>query len=218
VFSEGAYFRSEGENDTSARVGSVAFLGPNGEEPEFLRTVREHRPGEVVDGIRVVERFPLEAAERRGIFAVPVEKAAWVSRELEPGAAPTVAVAAYWFGPTLAGREAFVASEIGSPDETVHITCYGDPAEVAAGKTHCLPDANELPRRELQIVSRPLTDDLVQREVTQLERSGTGRPIRLANGEEAVLYRRAVLTETTLVTVAGGGVDLAAHVEKLRPL
>lgn len=99
----------------------------------------------------------------------------------------------------------------------MHVTCYGDPAEIAARKSHCVPEAAGLPRRELQVVSRPLTDDLARREVVRLERHADGRPIRLANGEEAVLYRRAILTETTLVTVAGR-VDLAAHAAQLRAL
>src|SRR5919106_2225932 len=219
VYSKGAYFRSIGENDTSASVGSDAFLGPDGREPGFLAALREREPlgpGDVVEGMRIEERISLAEVERRGFCSVPVTEAAWIYRELEPGEKPTVDVEAYWFGPTLAGRKAFFASELSSPDETVHVTCYGDPQELAHAKSHCLPGQGE-PRRELQVVSRPLGDQLAGREVARLERDGTGRAIRLANGEEALLYDGAILTETTLVTVAGR-IELADHVGSLRPL
>ena len=219
VYSKGAYFRSIGENDTSATVGSDAFLGPDGREPSFLAALRERaplRPGDVVEGMRIEERISLAEAERRGLFAVPVTEAAWIDRELEPGERPAIDVDAYWFGPTLAGREAFFASELGSPGETVHVTCYGDPQELADARSHCLPGQGE-PRRELQVTSRPVGEELARREVARLERDGTGRAVRLTNGEEAVLYDHAILTETTLVTVAGR-IELADHVGSLRPL
>ena len=219
VYSEGAYFRSIGENDTAASVGSEAFLGPDGREPSFLAALRERAPlgpGGVIEGMRIEERISLAEAERRGLFEVPVAEAAWIDRELEPGERPAVDVEAYWFGPTLAGRKAFFASELSSPDETVHVTCYGAPQELADARSHCLPGQGE-PRRELQIVSRPLGDELVRREVARLEGDGSGRAIRLANGEKAVLYDGAILTERTLVTVAGR-IELAEHVGRLGPL
>jgi hypothetical protein len=218
VYSQGAYFRSIGDEDTSARVGSAVFLGANGREPTFMAALRAReplRPGDEVEGMRVEERISLTAAERRGLFDVPVTEAAWSDRELDPGEAASQ-VKAYWFGPALAGREAFFASEHSSPDETVHVTCYGDPEELAAARSHCLPGQGE-PRRELQIISRPLGDELAGREVARLERDGTGRPIRLANGEAAVLYGHAILTKTTLITFAGR-IELAEHLGDLRPL
>jgi hypothetical protein len=219
VYSKGAYFRSIGQNDTAATVGSDAFLGPDGREPAFLAALREReplRPGDVVEGMRIEKRISVAEAERRGLLAVPVTEAAWIDRELEPGEKPAVDVEAYWFGPTLAGRKAFFASELSSPDEIVHVTCYGDLQELADAKSHCLPGQGE-PRREVQVVSRPLGAELARREVARLEHDGTGRPIRLANGEEAVLYDGAIVTETTLVTVAGR-IELADHVGSLRPL
>jgi hypothetical protein len=212
----------------SVRVGSPDFLGSNAglDVVELVRGRGELDVGDEIvsrclDTVEctyvVAERIPLAEAERRGLFAIPVDEADWLERELDPGQAAQLDVAAYWFGPTLAGREAFVAREHRSADETVHITCYGDPAEIAAGKSHCVPEAAGLPSRELQVVSRSLTDDLARREVARLERHADGRPIRLANGEEAVLYLRAILTETTLVTFVGQ-IDLAAHAAQLRAL
>jgi hypothetical protein len=218
VYSEGAYFRSIGEDDTWARVGSEAFIGPNGREPSFLAALRARepfQPGDEVEGMRVEERISLAEAERRGLFDVPVAEAASTDRELDPGE-PASHVDAYWFGSDLAGREAFFSSENSSPMETVHVTCYGDPEELASGKSHCLPGQGQ-PRRELQVVSRPLSDELARREVARLEREGTGQTVRLASGEEAVLYGQAVLTKTTLITVAGR-IELVEHVGRLRRL
>src|SRR5919106_3708089 len=218
VYSDGAYFRSIGEDDTWARVGSEAFIGPNGREPSFLAALRARepfRPGDEMEGMRVEERILLAEAERRGLFDVPVAEAASTDRELDPGE-PASHVDAYWFGPHLAGREAFFASEQSSPKETVHVTCYGDPEELAAGKTHCLPGRGQ-PRRELQVVSLPLGNELARREIERLEREGTGQAVRLASGEEAVLYGHAILTKTTLITVAGR-IELAEHLGSLRSL
>jgi hypothetical protein len=219
VYSSGRYFNSIGENHSSARVGSPAFLGPNGKAPRFLLAVRRHEPlspGDVVDGFQVEERIPLEEAERRGLFDVPVSEAAWLARELEPGRPPTVAVEAYWFGSELDGRRAFTAVEYDSPDETVHITCYADPNELAAGKTHCLA-AKGIPRREVQVISRPLDQHLPRRELARLERQSAGRQVTLANGERVIVYPRAIVTATTLVTI-GGAVHLRDIAQMLRPL
>jgi hypothetical protein len=218
VYAPGRYFRSIGEDDTLARVGSRAFLGSAGREPDFVRIVREREPlavGETVDGMRVSARIPLTEARRRGLFRISVEGAGWLSRELAGGKSSAF-VRAYWFGRFLRGRKASLASEIRSNDERVHITCYVDPAEFKAGKTHCLP-GKESPRRELQIVSRPLADPIAAREVMRLERGGGGREITLATGERVVAYARAIVTPTTLVTVVGS-IDICTVARTLRPL
>jgi hypothetical protein len=219
VYAPGRYFNSIGENHSSARVGSRAFMGPNGEEPRFLEAVRRNEPlspGEVVDGLRVEERIPLAEAEQRGLFEVPVAGAAYLDRELEPGRPPTVAVEAYWFGAELDGRRAFTAVEYDSPDETVHITFYGDPLEIAAGKTQAYP-GREQPEHEVQVVSRPLSQHVPRRELARLERQSVGREVTLANGETIVVYPRAIVTQTTLVTI-GGAVHLRRIAQALRPL
>lgn len=221
VFADGRYFRSIGKTDTDtyARVGSPGFLGANGDEPDFLRVVSASEPltaGQVVGGIRVEERVPLAVAQRRGLFDVPVEEAAWIDRELEPGVPPPLPIEAYWFGPELAERRAFTAGTFQSPEGMVHVTCYGDPEEIAAGKTHCLPGRPQ-PRREVQVVSRTLDGPLVRRELARLERGGRGRTIRLGNGEAVVVYPSAIVTRRTLVTVVGS-IDLRRLAPSLRRL
>jgi hypothetical protein len=210
------------------RIGSPAFLAPNVDDSMSLRVIGsadDLQVGEVLHGraatgiaysVKVEERIPLSEARRRGLFRVRVEEGDWLTRELEPGARPTLPVKAYWFGPALAGRRAFAAQELRNDDGVLHITCYGDPAEIAAKKTHCLPSRGE-PRREFQVVSQSLTGKLAQRELARLERAGPGRPIHLSNGEQAVLYRRGVVTSTTLITISGS-LNLARHAATLRAL
>jgi hypothetical protein len=222
------------------RIGSRAHLGlPAGLPTGFERFLaeRDHAVGHSIE----VERngmtytltleavIPLAEADRRGLFAISTEEAGTtVSRELAPGDPTTLAVRAYWFGPEIAGRKAFTALDHDG-DEVLHMTFYGDPAEVAAGKTHAYP-GREVPERELQVVSQALDHLAAQRELRTLEGSER-RPlgvtkVQLPNGEEATLFPRtgeggafAVVTKTTLITVSGASGDAARRIAPLlRPL
>lgn len=222
------------------RIGSRAHLGlPAGLPTGFERFLaeRDHAVGHSIE----VERngmtytltleavIPLAEADRRGLFAISTEEAGTtVSRELAPGDPTTLAVRAYWFGPEIAGRKAFTALDHDG-DEVLHMTFYGDPAEVAAGKTHAYP-GREVPERELQVVSQALDHLAAQRELRTLK--GSERPplgvtkVQLPNGEEATLFPRtgeggafAVVTKTTLITVSGASGDAARRIAPLlRPL
>lgn len=227
IYSGRRYSSSYEGQPTSVRIGSAAFIGPNVDDSVSLRQIRptdEPEVGDVLSGVingvaysvTVEERIPLAEATRRGLFTVNVEEGGFFDRELEPGAVPTLPVKAYWFGHAFAGRQAFVAIELRNDDGLIHTTCYETPAEIAAGKTHCLASRG-IPEEELQVVSQALTGKLAKRELARLERTGSGRTVRLANGERALLYPRALVTEETLITVVGR-IDLADHIEKLRPL
>jgi hypothetical protein len=69
-------------------------------------------------------------------------------------------------------------------------------------------------------LGRPRTDPLVKREVRGLKARAFGKPVTLANGEDALAYRRAMITESTFVTIAvdSPGVDLRRMASALRPL
>lgn len=226
VFAHGRY-----ANNDEVRIGSPGFIGFLGRPPPSLTALEEREEVAVGDTLelpcgqtrctfRVEEAITLAEAEERGIFTISVTEATMLHRELPPGEAPSLPLQAYWFGPEIEGRQALVAIELRTDDPGVaHVTFYGDPAEFAAGKTHG-PGSRAVPNREFQLVSRPRTDPLVKREVRGLKARAFGQPVTLANGEDALAYRRAIITESTFVTIAvdSPGVDLRRMASALRPL
>jgi hypothetical protein len=231
IYSNGRYLSSLAGQPTSVRIGSRAFIGSNADESASLQVIAsagDPQVGDVLEwtsgnglpySVTVEEVVPLAEAQRRGLFDVQVERADFIDRQLKPGAKPTLPMKAYWFGPRIAGLRAFVASELRNDDGLIYITCYGNPAEISAGKTHCLPSRDE-PTREVQVVSQTVTGKLAKRELARLEGTGPGRRIRLANREDALLYRGAVVTSTTLITLSNvaGKLSLRRQASKLRPL
>jgi hypothetical protein len=211
------------------RIGSPAFIGFR--PPPSLAALKgrggiavgdslELPCGETRCSFRVEESLTLAEAEERGLFAIAPTESSLLQRELSPGEPPSLSVQAYWFGPELAGREAFTAVELQTDDGIVHITFYGDAEEIAAGKTHAYP-GREIPERELQVSSRPVTDLLVKREIAALKVTGSGRAVVLANGEHVVAYRHAIITPSTLVRLGGASatdVDFRRTGSDLRPL
>ncbi|HYY76612.1 MAG TPA: hypothetical protein VE644_09875 [Gaiellaceae bacterium] len=223
------------------RIGSRAHLGLRADLPigfERFLAEQEHALGHSIDveedgmsyTLTLEAVIPLAEADRRGLFAISTEEpGTTVSRELAPGDPTALAVRAYWFGPKIAGREAFTALDHDG-DEVLHVTFYGDPAEIAAGKTHAYR-GREVPERELQVVSRARHHPAAQRELKTLE-GGDAAPlratkVRLASGEEATLFPStggeggafAVVTRTTLITVSGVSGDAARRIAPLlRPL
>jgi hypothetical protein len=172
-------------------------------------------------------------AAQRGLFAISVqEPGTSFSRELSPGEPTTLPLKAFWFGPTLADRKAFTAIDHGGED-TVHITFYGHPEEIAAGKTQACP-SRDLPRREVRVGSQPLDHARAQKNLRAFNgRNGdlvatpvARTKVRLADGEEATLFPTvgegdsfAVATATTLITVSGvSGADAIRFAPLLRPL
>jgi hypothetical protein len=226
VFARGRY-----ANNDEIRLGSPAFIGFLGRPPPSLTALKER--GEVAVGdslelhcgetrcsFRVEESLTLAEAEERGLFAIVPTASSWLHRQLSAGEPPSLPVRGYWFGPELAGRKAFTAVEIRTDDGVNHITAYGDPEEIAAGKTHMYP-GREIPEREIQLTSRPVTDPLVKREIAAMKARGPGRTLVLGNGERVVAYRQAVITRSTLVSLGGASapdVDFRRIGSALRPL
>jgi hypothetical protein len=226
------------------RIGSPARLGSLTELPpgyESLLAKPDLAVGDSIEGDRdgvsytliVADLIPLAEAGRRGLFAISTqEPGTEVSRELAPGEPTKLGVAAYWFGPEVAGRKAFTALDHDGED-VLHITFYGDPAEIAAGKTHAYA-GRDAPERELQVASRALDHPSAQRDLRVYDGVNGDlispplprTRIRLQNGEEATLFPRtgdeggfAVVTQTTLISVAGAsGAEARRIAPLLRPL
>jgi hypothetical protein len=224
----------------SVRIGSPSYLGPPGDLPADYETLLAEEDLAVGDSVElerdgVSYTLTLEdviapaEAERRGLFAISTaEPGTTVDRELSPGEPTTLPVEAYWFGPQVAGREAF-ASFDHEGDEIVHIIFYGDPEEIAAGKTHAY-SSTEVPEREVQVGSQPVGDRNAQKTLRAFDgRNGdlvfpprARTKIRLQNGEEATLFPKvgegesfAVVTQRALVSVSG---ILGAEARRLAPL
>lgn len=242
VFADGMYLVAHSPpSSLEVRIGSPAHLGVLTELPPGYERLLAEQGLAVGDSIDV-ERdgmsytltleavMPLAEADRRGLFAVSTEDSGTtVSRELAPGEPTNLAVRAYWFGPEVADRKAFTALDHDG-DEVVHVTFYGDPAEIAAGKSNAYP-GRDGPERELQVVSKPLDHPAAQRELRALD-GNEGAPlsptkVRLRNGEEATLFPEtggeggafAVVTRTTLITVSGISGHAARRIARvLRPL
>jgi hypothetical protein len=228
IYSNGRYSSALEGQPTSVRIGSRAFIGSNADESASLQVIASAGDPQVGDvfkwtsanglpySVTVEELIPLAEAQRQGLFDVQVDKTDFIDRQLEPGAQPTLPVKAYWFGPTVAEREAFTAVDHGGED-LVHVTFYGDPSEIAAGRTHAYP-ARELPQREVQVTSTPIDHPLARKTL----RAFNGKngdlvvpplpraEIRLKDGEGATVFPTigegdafAVVTRTTLVSVSG---------------
>jgi hypothetical protein len=238
VFADGMYLVAHSPpSSRDVRVGSPAHLGiPTDLPPDYERllTDQELAVGDSIDVERngmsytltLAAVIPLAEADRRGLFAVSTEESeTTVSRELAPGEPTTLPVRAYWFGPEVADRKAFAALDHDG-EEVLHITFYGDPTEIAAGKTHAYP-GREVPERELQVVSQALDHPAAQRELRALDGSdGPPLPstkVRLQNGEEATLFAKTgseggaftVVTRTTVITVSGMSGHAARRVAPL---
>jgi hypothetical protein len=224
VFAHGRY-----STGTEVRLGSPEFVDAHA--PPSLPAVKERDELAVGDTLelqcgqarctfRVEESMTLAEAEERRVFAIYVTSSNLLHRERDPGAPPTLPVQAYWFGPEFAGRKAFTAVELRTDDGVIHITAYGHPEEIAAGETHMYP-GREIPEREIQLTSRPVTDPLVKREIALLKARGPGRTLVLGDGELVVAYRHAIITGSTLVRLGGASapdVDFRRVGSALRPL
>jgi hypothetical protein len=151
-----------------------------------------------------------------------------------PGTPPTVAVEAYWFGPTLGPRRAIVATEqeVSLPDAAggvlpVYAVFYQLPADGC--QSGLLPGYEEAPDywgagREVQVLSEPADAPAAQRWIRDRFGGLEGKPsITLRGGEEATVLRgdaeTGIVVGNTLVTVTGAGVSrLDAVLDTLRPV
>lgn len=153
---------------------------------------------------------------------------------LAPGTPPTVAVDAYWFGPTLGPRRAIVATEleVSQPDAgesgalPVYAVFYQLPEDGC--QSGLLPGYETAPDywgqgREVQVLSEPLDTSDAQRWIRD---SGglAGKPkIVLEAGDEAIVLAGAgdtgIVIGETLVTVTGAGTSrVRQFLATLRPV
>lgn len=226
------------------RIGSSARPGPLANLPpgfEALLAREDLAVGDSIDVERngvaytlaLADVISLAEADRRGLFRISADQpGTTVSRELAAGKPTTLPVRAYWFGAEVAGRKAFAALDHDG-EEIFHVIFYGDPAELAAGKTHAYP-GRDVPERELQVVSQPLDHAGAQRDLRAFEGKDGDlaspplprMTIRLQHGEEATLFPTtgdeesfAVVTRATLVSVSGvSGSEARRIAVLLRPL
>lgn len=220
AFAHGRYLIQD-----TVEIGSEEFLGSN--PPSALDALRARDGVAVGDSFdapcgqvrctyHVADAMTLAEADARGIFDLAVDSATMVERQLAVGAAPMLPVKAYWFGPELEGRTAFTARESRSEEGVRHVTFYGDPNEIAAGRTHAFP-GREVPGHEIQVLSKPVAQ--ASRDIAELERHGPGQPVTLANGERAIAYRGAVFTDSTFVWLGLEPlIDMREVAPLLRPL
>jgi hypothetical protein len=248
----------------SVRIGSPKFIRQWREDSFAFEALQRHVSERGIIGsgaqltasrhgvqfrILVEERIPAGEAKRQKLFEIPDGAEVNLARELEVGE-PSTLVKAYWFGPTLEHREATAATvnrhwshppglaRPGQPlvTETLHITFYVPPTERA--KSNAIPGREEYAQDEVQVVSQPVDEPLVQRTLRVydgLKLTGATFPrlrrlkIRLANGEEATLFFKknedskgfSVLTEATLISAHGPRFrpdDAVALAQNLRPL
>jgi hypothetical protein len=220
----------------SVRIGSPAFLGYLTDQPiahEDLQASETWTVGDTIESeshgkpfsATIEERITLEEAERRGLFAIP-NGPFDVHRELAPGERPTLAVRPYWFGPTIAGREAVSATEARFTDNggqiLLHTTYYERPSAAGpvgaqAGKTP--------PPGAIQVRSQPTENWFTKTNLQSLAREDR-MPVILANGERADVIccnpegGATVVTRTTLLSVWGvwDGEEALRLAHELRPL
>jgi hypothetical protein len=150
-----------------------------------------------------------------------------------PGTPPTVAVEAYWFGPTLGPRRAIVATEqeVSLPEAAgavlpVYAVFYQLPADGC--QSGLLPGYETAPEywgagHEIQVLSEPLDTSAAHRWIR--DRGGlAGKPkIALEGGEEAIVLAGAadtgIVIGETLVTVTGAGTSrVRQFLATLRPV
>jgi hypothetical protein len=231
-----ARFGDDGEatvnlsHDVSADIG-YCYLTEEGGDVEavaWFRPEEEIFPGEVVTddnaenerrarAARDCARFSEQASIE--VFGIPNH-----GQVLEPGVPPTVAVDAYWLGPTLDGRRATVGwgtveADVNDRNEVVpfpiYTISYSPPEEGCLSAP--LPgfkgdDLGFIGGREIQMLSIPASSPLTHTHLTHSD-ALKGKPsyqTRLANGETATVFPNSplgftVLTKTTLVTIGGYG-------------
>jgi hypothetical protein len=245
VSANGRYLLAESPPPSrDVRIGSPAHLGRLTDLPPGYGALLARDDLAVGDSIDMERNgvsytltledvIPLAEADRRALFAISTEEpGTTVSRELAAGKPTALAVRAYWFGPEVAGRKAFTALDYDG-EEIFHVTFYGDPAEIAAGKTHASP-GRDVPERELQVVSQPVDHPSAQKNLRAFDGKNGDLVfpplprirIQLHDGEGAMLFPNvgegdsfAVVTETTLISVSGSsGAEARRIAPLLRPL
>lgn len=236
IYARNMHVTDHNDGPPSVRIGSPVFLGYLAEPSLGLRALQGSEPWEVGDMVQaesrgrpfsatIEERITLEEAERRGIFAIP-EKQFDLHRELAPGEQPTLAVQPYWFGPSIAGREAVTATEGRFTDNDGEVLTYTTRYELpsAGGKSSAQPGQTP-PQGEIQVVSQPV-DGWRAQKASNAPADRKPVEVTLANGEDALLYvgpgpERSVTVVTKSTAVSFTGIPLREArqlARKLRPL
>jgi hypothetical protein len=227
-----ARFGDDGEatvhlsHDVSADVAYCYLVEADVEAVAWFRPEEEVFPGEVVTDDNAENERRARAAKDCATFS---EQASFEvlgipnrGQVLEPGIAPTVAVDAYWLGPTLDGWRATVGwgaieADVNDRNEVVpfpmYFVFYSPPEEGCLSAP--LPGFKEddlgfIGGREIQMLSIPASSPPAHTDLTHSD-ALKGKPsyrTRLANGETATVFPNSplgftVLTETTLVNVIG---------------
>jgi hypothetical protein len=170
------------------------------------KTELQFRAGAIPLKATIAERITAAEAAKRDLFTVPANPRT-MATEVPVGVAASIPVRAYWFGPSVDGRDAVTAVEHFTPltDELlsspgwgrrdgaiVHETFYELPS--AEGKSSALP-GQSAPDGEIMVVSQPLRAPVAQAAIDAY--NGTNgdleyepwprQTVTLANGEQAVL-------------------------------
>jgi hypothetical protein len=139
--------------------------------------------------------------------------------ELPPGAKPSLALEAYWFGPTMGAAEAITAREIRSHGPSFSYSVYYE-LPSAEGETSADP-GKAPPPGEILVTSIARRGAVIRKTIATYQQ-GKHTTIALADGERATFFPFpgpsesgfAVLTESTLIRVVGPGVTLLVEEER----